>query len=219
MCIRDSVSSLKDRYSKKLQAGDVLFREGDAGDVMYVIQAGGVRIWREIRQEVKVLAELGPGEFFGEMAILNSKARMANATVTTDTTLLAIDQGTFEAMIKANTEIAVRLIKKLASRLDDANEQIETLLLNDANSRVVHALLSAARALGPDRKPLVVDGAVDMIVNRTGIERPRVEGVLARMERSQLIHRREDDVAVPQVTKLEEFLKFLEMRERFGQSS
>ena len=71
------------RFGKVCAAGTVLFREGETGTTMYVLQAGRVRITKSIKGEDKMLAILGPGEFFGEMAILNDKPRTATATVGT----------------------------------------------------------------------------------------------------------------------------------------
>jgi CRP-like cAMP-binding protein len=211
------VTNLINRFGKKAQPGEVLFREQEEGREMFVLQSGKVRLTRRIRGAEKFLADLGPGEFFGEMAILNNKPRSATATVVEEAQLLVIDPKTFEAMIKTNTEIAVRMIKKLAKRLDDANEQIETLLLRDANSRVVHCLIHIARAQGKRGDGGVsVVASVAEIVQRTGIDPERVEGVLERMERSSLVARVGDEIIIPDLAKLDEFLEFLEMREKFG---
>jgi len=211
------VASLIERFGRKKAAGEILFREDEPGSEMFVLQSGKVRLTKRIRGVEKLLADVGPGEFFGEMAILNNKPRTATATVLEDAQLLVIDPKTFEAMIKANTEIAVRMIKKLAKRLDDANEQIETLLLRDTNSRVVHCIINAARAAGaPGEGGVLVKLGAPEIENRTGIDRERVEGVLERMERSQLLSRMGGELLVPDVGKLAEFLEFLEMREKFG---
>ena len=212
------MSSLIERFGRNLPAGQVLLREGESGKEMFVIQSGKVRLTRTIRGQEKLLAELGPGEFFGEMSIINDKPRTATATVSEDAQLLALDPKTFEAMIKANTEIAVRMIKKLARRLDDANAQIENLLLGDANSRIVHALLQQVRTIPPDERgqvhvPL---GAADL-AQRTNIEDAKVVEVLERLERSRLVVAgASGGVVVPDTGKLVEFLEFLEMRQRFG---
>ena len=212
------MTNLLQRFGRKVPKGTVLFREDEQGEEMYVIQSGRVQLSRSIRGTEEVLAELGAGEFFGEMSILNDKPRSATAVVTEDAQLLALDPRTFEAMIKANTEIAVRMIKKLAKRLDDANERIENLLLHDASSRVVHAVLLAARAQGSATERGVAVKLLPAELHRkTGVEEDRVEEVLARMERSQLITRDGDTLVVASVEKLEEFLEFLEMREKFGE--
>src|SRR5947199_7360758 len=107
---------------------------------MYVIQTGRVQLTRRVRGREAHLATLPPGEFFGEMAIVNNRPRSATATVIEDARALVIDRRTFDAMIRGNTEIAVRLIKKLANRLEQANQQIEILLVRDTNHRLVQLL-------------------------------------------------------------------------------
>src|SRR5437867_1778442 len=91
------------KYGREFKAGDVLFREGERGAEMFVIQAGRVRISRSVRGQDSTLALLGPGEFFGEMAILNQKPRGATATVVEPARLLVLDGKTFETMIVSNT--------------------------------------------------------------------------------------------------------------------
>jgi CRP-like cAMP-binding protein len=214
------VSSLIERFGRNVKAGDVLFKEGDPGKEMYVIQSGKVRLTRVIRGQEKLLADLSAGEFFGEMSIINDKPRAATAVVTEDAQLLVLDPRTFEAMIKANTEIAVRMIKKLAKRLDDANAQIENLSLGDANSRIVHALLQLSHGAPRD-----ASGAVQLALSkadlghRTSVDDVKVDEVLSRLERSRLVLTSAQGMSVPDVQKLQEFLEFLEMRQRFGDVS
>ena len=112
-----------DRFARDYAAGAVLFEEGQPGDYMYVVQEGEVEIRRQVGESDRVLAVLPPGEFFGEMAILNARPRSATAVVRTASRLLVIDGTTFEAMLRARPEIALRMIKALASRLDGANHQ------------------------------------------------------------------------------------------------
>ena len=128
------------RFGKTCPAGTILFHEGDEGATMYVLQSGRVRISKDSREGGKTLAVLGPGEFFGEMAILNRKARTATAEVVEDARLLVLDAKTFEAMVLSNVEIAVRLIKKLARRLDNADTLIEILMHRDPKARVILGL-------------------------------------------------------------------------------
>ena len=210
--------SLLERFGRNVPAGTVLFKEDESGREMFVIQSGKVRLTRQVRGEEQMLADLAAGEFLGEMSILNDKPRSATATVIEDAQLLVLDPKTFEAMIKANTEIAVRMIKRFAKRLDDANERIENLLLKDVNSRVVHHIIQMAREGGetvPEGIRVLVD--VAEITMKTGIDPERIQSVVSRMERSQLVIPDGEHLLVPDVTKLDEFLEFLEMREKFGE--
>src|SRR5438034_11292663 len=69
------------RFGREFRKGHVLFREGEPGKEMYVVQAGKVNITKTVRETEKILATLGAGEFFGEMSILNNKPRSAGAVV------------------------------------------------------------------------------------------------------------------------------------------
>ncbi len=165
----------------------------------------------------KVLTVLGPGEFFGEMSILNNKPRSASATVEELARLLVIDPKTFEAMVRGNAEIAVRLIKKLANRLQETDDQIENLLLRDHNSRVVHFLSQIAVKQGQQTADgLHLEITLKDIASKIGLEIDPVNEVMNKLIRARLVRLTETGLIIQDVTKLREFLEFLEMKEKFG---
>ncbi len=185
--------TLFQRFGKEFPKGTVLFHEGEAGKEMFVLQAGRVVITKTVRDTVKILATLGPGEFFGEMALISNRPRNATATVDEPARLLVIDPKTFEGMIRGNTEIAVRMIKKLAERLDEADAQIENLLLADPSSRVVHQILHACQTRGrPMEEGVEIDFNVRELPTLTGVGEPGIRAELARhgAERAGGAHRR-----------------------------
>jgi CRP/FNR family cyclic AMP-dependent transcriptional regulator len=167
----------------------------------------------------KVLSTLGQGEFFCEMSILTSQARTATAVVTEDARILVIDSRTFEAMVRGNGEIALRLIRKLAERLAAADDQISNLLFRDVSSRVVHWLATqaerAARGPGPVRLPVPREALPGLV----GVEPAEVEEALAKLVRARIVELDGDGVTVPEVAKLRHFLEFLQMKARYGEAS
>lgn len=184
---------------------------------MFVIQSGKVRISKTVRDVEKTLVVLGPGEFFGEMSILNNQPRSATATVDEDAKVLVIDPKTFEAMVRGNAEIAVRMIKKLAARLQEADEQIENLLLKDHNSRVVHFLAHLASKQGRQGADgIEIDIAVKELAAKIGLDLDPVNEVCNKLFAAKLIKITEKGVVVHNIAKLREFLEFLEMKEKFG---
>ena len=211
-------SGLFERFGKSVPTGTVLFREGDVGKDMYVLQAGRVQLTRRIKNEEKIVAVLMPGEFFGEMSIVNNRPRSATATVIEDAKMLVIDSRTFEAMIRGNAEIAVRLIKKLSTRLEQANQQIEILLLRDTNHRIVHALRRLAETTGtPEAAGIRIDATVAELADRVGMTDAEVTDVIERLGQAKLVTKVGDrGFIVAEVGRLVEFLEFLEMKERFG---
>jgi CRP/FNR family transcriptional regulator, cyclic AMP receptor protein len=207
------------RFGKEFPKGTVLFREGQPGTEMYVVQAGKVHITKTVRDTEKILATLGAGEFFGEMAILNNKPRSAGAVVAEDAKLLVIDPKTFEAMIRGNVEIAVRLVKKLSDRLQEADEQIENLLLRDPASRVVHFLMTSAQKRGkvtPQGTLVTVNLAE--LHGRMGLQPETLQDAVQKVAKARIIAIVPEGVVVPDVNKMKQYLDFLEMKERFGDS-
>jgi CRP/FNR family transcriptional regulator, cyclic AMP receptor protein len=210
--------TLFQRFGKEFPKGTVLFREGETGKEMYVLQSGRVVITKTVRDTVKTLAVLGPGEFFGEMALISNKPRNATAVVEEPARLLVIDPKTFEGMIRGNTEIAVRMIKKLAERLSEADAQIENLLLTDPSSRVVHQILHACQTRGrPMEEGVEVDFNLRELPRLTGVGEPGILAELARMERSGLLERTGDRLLVRDAARLADYLQYLELRWKFGE--
>ncbi|HSB20537.1 MAG TPA: Crp/Fnr family transcriptional regulator [Anaeromyxobacteraceae bacterium] len=209
---------LSQRFSRKFPRGTILFREGDPGREMFVVQAGRVTITKRVGEVEMVLSTLGQGEFLGEMSILNNKPRSATATVSEDAQLLVIDSRTFEAMIRGNAEIAIRMIKKLADRLQDADAQIENLLHRDATSRVVHWLVLQAARAGAEGPQSLAIGAADLPAH-VGVPAAQVEEVLDRLEKARLVRRAAGGLEVAEVAKLRHFLEFLQMKAGLGDAA
>lgn len=205
------------RFGREYQPGDVLFREGESGEVMFVIQSGAVRITKEVGGEAKSLAVLGPGEFLGEMAILNGKPRTATATVVETTRCLVIEAKTLESMVARNAEIALRLIKKLAKRLDSADTLVEILMHRDPKARVMLALARHADAFGePTAEGIRIRTTPEDIAREVGVDRSVAEEVMARLRRLRLVTEEPGCVIVADVGRLQDFLEFLEMPQKFG---
>jgi CRP-like cAMP-binding protein len=185
---------------------------------MYVIQSGRVRIFTEVKDREKLLAILGPGDFFGEMAILNQKPRTASAEVIEDARLLVIDPQTFGAMIVSNTEIAVRLIKKLARRLDSANALIDLLMHRDPKARVILGLAHEAEYNGivEEDGSVIVHLDEEGLANQIGLGVEEVQTVLKRLDHLNIVDVTSEGFRIPDVMRLHEFLEFLQMREKFG---
>jgi CRP-like cAMP-binding protein len=215
---RPTPTGLFERFGKTYAAGHVLFSEGDAGKHMYVIQSGRVQLTRRVRGREAHLASLPPGEFFGEMAIINQQPRSASATVIEEAHLLVLDARTFEAMIRGNAEIAVRMIKKLALRLAQANSQVEMLLKQDLNHRIVHQLRLLADARGQADGPGVrIDISIEDLAQLVGAKEPKdvIDG-LDGLEKARMLEKQVGSIFIAEVGKLGEFLEFLDVKERFG---
>jgi CRP-like cAMP-binding protein len=223
------VNDALERLAREFPAGTVLFEEGQPGDDMYIVVSGEIELRRQVGETERVLAVLPAGEFFGEMAILNARPRSATAVVRTDARLFVIDGTTFEAMMRARPEIALRIIRSLATRLDSANHHVELLLLPTANHRVVQCLRHMAeeqiqRAGLPMAQgtSILVPASTADIAARVGIPLAEVHDVIDRLRAGRLVMSLRDTgfdgdgFVVPEVGRLLEFLEFLTLKDRFG---
>jgi CRP-like cAMP-binding protein len=221
-----------ERFARDFPAGTVLFEEGQPGDYMYVVQSGEVEIRRMVGETERVLAILTPGEFLGEMAILNGRPRSATAVVRTPARLLVIEGKTFEAMLRARPEIALRIIKALALRLEGANQQVELLLLPTPNHKVVQCLrhmadeqmllAGSSGVAATTGTAILVPKKVEDIASRVGLPVHEVIEVVDRLRAARLVLLAEDagiegdGFIVPEVGRLLEFIEFLNLKDRYG---
>ncbi len=113
------------RFCRDYAAGQTIFNAGDRGNCMFIVLAGAVRIVRTVggsgsgsdSEREDVLAELGPGEFFGEMALVDNSTRMASAVAVTGTRLAEIDRARFVYLVGQQPAFALTVMRVLAQRL------------------------------------------------------------------------------------------------------
>ncbi len=197
-------------------AGTILFQEGDRGAQMYVIRTGKVNIWKRIGDTDLTLAVLGAGEFFGEMALLESLPRSAGATVIEEATLIEVDQQSFETLIRKNSEVALRLLRRLSARLRAADKQIQALMSRSGAARALSLLKTLAEP--PDsqgRRYLPRDFSPEQLVARVGLSAQEQEKVRGVFERHGLLVREEDRLRLGPEKLVIDYLLYLELREQY----
>ncbi|HEY6247512.1 MAG TPA: DUF1003 domain-containing protein [Pyrinomonadaceae bacterium] len=126
------------------KAGEIIFHEYDTGDALYVVEEGAVRIWvtdEDVREVT--LAELHPGQLFGEMAVLDRGQRSSSATAMVDTHLHRLTSDDFEKFLIAHPDCAIDVICEIAARLRQTN-----LLVTQRASRNVNEVMEQRSTLG-----------------------------------------------------------------------
>jgi len=127
-------------FLQRFPAGSVIFREGDLGSEMYIIQKGRVRISLRVGNREREVAVFEKGDFFGEIALLNaSPARSATATAVDDVEVLELTSADLDQILRRKPEIAIRMMMKLSERLRETNRRFEELGAHEAMSALVPA--------------------------------------------------------------------------------
>jgi membrane protein len=115
------------KFGQTYEKDSIVFREGDGGHEMFYVLSGRVCLERVDCQVKKVLAEIGPGQYFGEMAALIEISRSATAHVVEDSHLAVIDGDTFSDMLRESREIAMHMLREFSRRLKNSNMALEEL--------------------------------------------------------------------------------------------
>jgi CRP/FNR family cyclic AMP-dependent transcriptional regulator len=208
--------TLSSKYGRKVEAGEILFHAGDEGDEMFVIRSGAVRVYLEAAGTEKTLAILGPGEFVGEMSLLNGKPRSADAVVHQDGELLVVKGPVLEEMIVHNTEIALRLIKRLASRLESMDSLLKVLIHRDVKERVIENLkrLAALHGWTPGNE-VTINGDIEAMAEQVGLQVDEVHEVVSRLIKAGALTAQEGSWTIKDPERLDDFLEFLKKKEQF----
>jgi len=136
----------------RLSKGEILFREGETEDRLYVVVAGKIKLGRSgSAGRENLLAVLGPGQMFGELSVFDPGPRSSTATAVTAVEVRTLEHDELMRWIEGHPEVARSLLGQLAGRLRRANDVVADLVFSDVPGRVAKQLLELARRFG-DRK-------------------------------------------------------------------
>ncbi|HXE39812.1 MAG TPA: cyclic nucleotide-binding domain-containing protein [Azonexus sp.] len=127
---------------KRAERGSFVVRAGESTDSLYILLTGRAKVTNtdEEGREI-ILAWLGPGEFFGEMGLIDGSPRSANVVASEPCELLVLSRDTFQRCLQDNFLVAQKLMQILVRRLREADRKIESLALLDVYGRVARLLL------------------------------------------------------------------------------
>jgi CRP/FNR family transcriptional regulator, cyclic AMP receptor protein len=182
--------------------GEVVFHQGDPGDTLHLVRSGRVKVVlpAETGDEV-VLAILGPGDCFGELALLDGEPRSASVVAMEPVETMVLGRQDFLAFFRSNPETAERLVVNLARIIRNVNEDVADLAFLDLPGRLAKKLLELAEDYGQPMEggqgveigvPLTQEELAGMI----GATRPSGNKVLGWYEDQGAIQRRGRKIAI-----------------------
>jgi CRP/FNR family cyclic AMP-dependent transcriptional regulator len=181
---KDLESILERALRRTYGKGEALFHEGDAGDTLHLVETGRVAI-RIVTPDgdTATLAVLGPGEAFGEMALLRrSSQRSASAFALEAVTTLTIHKDVFTRLRSDNPAIERFLVSVLAARVDRLSKHLMDALYASVETRVVRRLLETASTYADDTGKLVLPLTQEDIAGLAGTTRPTANQILKQLE-------------------------------------
>jgi CRP-like cAMP-binding protein len=133
----------------KLSRGQILFKEGDAGDRLFVVVDGKLKLGTTSNDgRENLLSILGPGDMFGELSLFDPGPRTATATAVVDSKLLALANDQVIGWVKDHPQVSLQLLGRLAQRLRKANDVLSDLVFADVPGRVAKAIIELGERFG-----------------------------------------------------------------------
>ena len=164
------------------QAGRILYKPGETGDVLYILKKGAVQIYRKSDRGRKlVIDQLAPYAFFGEMACVGQGMYRRYAMTTEDSLVCTMKRADVERLLLSKPQVALRLIEAIGERAVEVEERLEEFAFKEAKSRVAAFLLRVAE--GDELKGLRHQDIADTL----GIFRETVSDALAEFKAAGII--------------------------------
>jgi len=180
---------------KHRTAGTVVVSQDEPSCSFFILHSGRARValFGENGREV-TLHQLRPGDYFGELSLLDGRPRSANVVAVTDVTVLVLDRESLTAHLRSHPETALRLLGDMSRRLRHADEMIGNLALLDVNGRLARTLLSLARQEGnepgADGLVLRVRPTQQELAHMVGTCRETVSRAVSSLSRQGLLSNR-----------------------------
>ena len=167
-----------------------VFHEGDHSDACYIVREGDLRVTREHSDGRAIaLATLGPGDFFGELAMIDGGTRSASVETLSDAQLLALPGSDVRRVISDHGDIAAKLIVAIARRLRETNERVARQSFQTVPSRVAGVLnqLIAEETIPEHREGVTIRMTQADLAQLAGTSRESVSRFLATLERAGVV--------------------------------
>lgn len=174
---------------RTVRRNTIVISEGDETDSLYIIESGRVRVFSNNEEGKEfILATMGPGEYFGELALIDNGPRSASVLTLETCVFLTISKEDLTAWLMQRPENAMALLRAMATRLRGISEDLTSLALQDVYGRVVRLLLREAREEegGLVTGPMTQQDIADMV----GASREMVSRVLQELKRGEYISTR-----------------------------
>jgi CRP/FNR family cyclic AMP-dependent transcriptional regulator len=195
------------KYEVAFKAGTTICEEGAIEDTMYYIKVGKVEIFRAVGNTKHLVAILGPGNFFGEMALVEKGPRSATAVAAKDTTAIVFDRMQFVNVVKVRPEIPLKIIEGLILRLADANDKIRKLIQRNQNALVFDSL---SKCLEVQEKKVTVQEAAEWISSQLGMKARETEAVIRKLVLMGFVGVEDNQVCIKETESREKVRQLLE---------
>lgn len=186
--------------------GQTVFNKDDFGSTLHIVKSGSIKIsMPSDRGDEVVLARLGPGDFFGELALLDEEPRSATATAIDATKTLALEREDFLSFLRMHPDMAIRILETVAQRIRNLNTQLERIIFSNPIARVAGALSKLVDTFGvetPEGWEISHDVTTAELARLSGVPVKSVTSLLRDLKSAGVLSTRNRRFVVHRVDEL-----------------
>jgi CRP/FNR family transcriptional regulator, cyclic AMP receptor protein len=203
--------SVFNRFACAFHKDEVIFFEHEPGDRFYLIQKGRVKIVKIMGNLEKIIDILNPGEFFGEMAILEEAPRTATIIALEECALLEFNKENFASLVEGNPQIGISLLKIFARRIYDQKRRFQILTLNDPEGKIADVFLLLSEMLVTvdnfdDTGERVLEATINDIAHWAGIATDECARIVNRFQDTRKIELTQTTITIKNINEMKRFV-------------
>lgn len=182
-----NAEKLFEKFGRSYAGGEMIFQEEDPCQEVFMILEGRVRLIKRVRHIERDIVVLKKGDMFGEHAMLENQLQPASAVALGGCRVLAFQVVDFNALLRSQPEIGLKLIGQLVRRLQSAEDRIENMMLRDSQSKIVNTLIRLAQHDAPGESKVTLAITPIELSSKIGLDVDSVKrGILQLKEHKYL---------------------------------
>jgi CRP-like cAMP-binding protein len=198
---------------RTFQQGEVIFRQGEPGTEAYLLEEGSVRLVKKVRGEGRSLSVLKPGDLFGESALIPDTPRSSTAIALGAGLARILHPQTLPRLLARDPRAAAGMIEQLVARLQEAEDQIEIMMLSDTQSKIVAALIKLAHKLRGEGPGASLAMSPMELAARVGLDVDTVKRTVQQLREGQYLRVAEGRLEIPDIESLRRLYALLGVKD------
>ncbi len=215
---KKNTARLFERFGRSYSGGEMIFVEDEEAAEVFMIVEGRVRLIKKVRLVERDIVVLKAGDIFGEAAMLSGSLHPCSAVSLGDCRVLAFKAKNFEALMRDQPDVAIKLIRQLVRRLQSAEERIENMMLRDSQSKIVNTLIKLAQSASAREGRILLSISPIELSSRIGLDVDSVKRGILQLRENRYLRIVDEKIEIFDLEALRKVYRLMGMKEELKRS-
>lgn len=209
---------LFEKFGRSYSGGEIIFSEDSEATEVFMIAEGRVRLIKKVRLVERDIVVLKVSDIFGEAALARGNRHPCTAVSLGDSRVLAFNAQDFEALLREQPDVALKLIGQLVRRLQSAEERIENMMLRDSQSKILNTLIKLAQSTRPQNGRLLISISPIELSSRIGLDVDSVKRGILQLRENRYLRIVDEKIEIFDLEALRKMYRLMGMKEELKRS-